>query len=59
MVAERLAQLEERPAREGLSEFGPWYDVCRPNCCVKTMRDGTQKPTVAAMDSEVGVPQAG
>lgn len=55
MVAERLAQLDERPERAGMSEFGPWYDVCRPDCCVKTMRDGTQKPTVAAVDSEVGV----
>lgn len=55
MVAERLAQLEDRPAREGMSELGPWYDVCRPNCCAKTMRDGTVKPTVAAVDSEVGV----
>lgn len=55
MVAERLAQLDERPQRAGMSEFGPWYDVCRPDCCVKTMRDGTQKPTVAAVDSEVGI----
>lgn len=57
MVAERLEQLPEaeRPERVGLTDFGPWFDVCRPNCCVKTMRDGTQKPTVAAVDSEVGV----
>ncbi|WP_049897448.1 ferrochelatase [Nesterenkonia massiliensis] len=57
MVAERLEQLPEaeRPERAGLTDFGPWFDVCRPNCCVKTMRDGTQKPTVAAVDSEVGV----
>ena len=59
MVAERLAPLEQRPERRGMTEFGPWYDVCRPHCCVKTMRDGTQKPTVAAVDSEVGAGHSG
>nr|WP_246349250.1 ferrochelatase [Nesterenkonia xinjiangensis] len=58
LIGERLAQAEDRPVREGLTDFGPWYDVCRPNCCVKVMLDGTEKPTVAAVDSEVGVPQA-
>jgi len=43
--------------RASAAELGPWFDVCRPNCCVKVMRDGTVKPTIAAVDSEVGVPQ--
>src|SRR5699024_10513200 len=34
MVAERLAQLDERPQRAGMSECGPWSDVRRPDCCV-------------------------
>lgn len=58
MVAERLAQLQQRSERLGLTDFGPWFDVCRPNCCVKVMRDGTEKPTVAAVDAEVGTASA-
>ena len=57
LVSERLAQLQDRPPRGGVTELGPWFDVCRPDCCVKVMLDGTVKPTVAAVDSEVGVPQ--
>ena len=33
--------------------LGPWFDVCRPECCVKIMRDGTQRPTIGALDSSV------
>ncbi len=55
IVEERLGTREGRAA---VGCFGPWYDVCRPNCCVKVMRDGTVRPTVAAVDSEVGVPSA-
>ena len=55
IVEERLGTREGRAA---VGCFDAWYDVCRPNCCVKVMRDGTQRPTVAAVDSEVGVPSA-
>jgi protoporphyrin/coproporphyrin ferrochelatase len=61
LVEERLAGPDGKALREGRESCvsgGPWYDVCRPNCCVKQMRDGTFKPTIAAVDSEVGVPQA-
>jgi protoporphyrin/coproporphyrin ferrochelatase len=61
LVSERLAGPDGqslKPGRESEAELGPWYDVCRANCCVKVMRDGTVKPTIAAVDSEVGVPQA-
>jgi protoporphyrin/coproporphyrin ferrochelatase len=53
LVEERLGRREGRAA---VGCFGPWRDVCAPNCCVKVMRDGTVRPTVAALDSEVGVP---
>ncbi|MFB0835594.1 ferrochelatase [Arthrobacter halodurans] len=59
LVSERLAGPDGRPLLEGRAseaDLGPWFDVCRPNCCVKVMRDGTVKPTIAAVDSEVGVP---
>ncbi|WP_051478640.1 ferrochelatase [Arthrobacter sp. H5] len=51
LVLERTTEniISERPA---LTELGPWYDVCRPNCCAN--RRG-EKPTVAALDSTVGV----
>ncbi len=55
IVEERLGTREGRAA---VGCFGAWYDVCRPNCCVKVMRDGTVPPTVAAVDSEVGVPSS-
>jgi protoporphyrin/coproporphyrin ferrochelatase len=55
IVEERLGTREGRAA---VGCFGAWYDVCRPNCCVKVMKDGTERPTVAAVDSEVGVPSA-
>ena len=61
LVCERLAGPDGSALLEGRAteaELGPWYDVCRANCCVKVMRDGTVKPTIAAVDSEVGVPQA-
>ena len=60
MVSERLLGTNGKALLDGRAseaELGPWYDVCRPNCCSKTMRDGTVKPTIAAVDSEVGVPR--
>lgn len=59
LVAERLAGSDGaalKPGRASVAELGPWFDVCRPNCCAKVMRDGSVKPTIAAVDSEVGVP---
>ena len=61
LIEERLAGPDGKPLREGREscvDGGPWFDVCRANCCVKQMRDGSYKPTIAAVDSEVGVPQA-
>ena len=60
LVEERLAGPDGKPLREGrLSEtaLGPWFDVCRPGCCEKLAMDGTLRPTIGAVDSEVGVPQ--
>ncbi len=56
MICERTVDhhIEGRAATTGIP---PWFDVCRPECCVKIMRDGTRKPTVAGADSTVGVPQ--
>ncbi|MDO5743873.1 MAG: ferrochelatase [Micrococcaceae bacterium] len=59
LVSERLADSAGEAVKEGrvsAAKLGPWFDVCRPNCCVKVMRDGTTKPTIAAVDAEVGVP---
>ncbi|WP_417216349.1 ferrochelatase [Arthrobacter sp.] len=59
LVCERLAGPDGNAllaGRASEAELGPWFDVCRPNCCAKVMRDGTVKPTIAAVDSEVGVP---
>ncbi|MDN6178970.1 MAG: ferrochelatase, partial [Micrococcaceae bacterium] len=59
MVSERLAGPDGTAllqGRESEVALGPWFDVCRPDCCSKVMRDGTIKPTIAAVDSEVGVP---
>ncbi len=59
LLAERLAGPDGKalkPGRGSVADLGPWFDVCRPNCCAKVMRDGTVKPTIAAVDSEVGVP---
>ncbi|MGO1886103.1 MAG: ferrochelatase [Citricoccus sp.] len=53
LVEERLGR---RTGREAVGCFGAWNDVCAPNCCVKVMRDGSVRPTVAAFDAEVGVP---
>ena len=53
IVEERLGR---RPGRAAVGCFGAWNDVCAPNCCVKVMRDGTVRPTVAAFDAEVGAP---
>ncbi|MFD1214726.1 ferrochelatase [Arthrobacter sp. GCM10027362] len=60
LISERLAGPGGKALLEGrasVADLGPWFDVCRANCCVKVMRDGTVKPTIAAVDSEVGVPQ--
>ncbi|WP_309070691.1 ferrochelatase [Arthrobacter sp.] len=53
LVSERTADntIVERPAT---TDLGPWYDVCRPNCCAN--RRG-EKPTVAGADSTVGLPE--
>ncbi|MET0873140.1 MAG: ferrochelatase [Paeniglutamicibacter terrestris] len=59
LLSERLAGPDGtalKSGRSSVAELGPWFDVCRPNCCAKVMRDGTVKPTIAAVDSEVGVP---
>ncbi len=59
LVSERLPGADGdalKPGRDSVAALGPWFDVCRPNCCAKAMRDGTVKPTIAAVDSEVGVP---
>ncbi|WP_026553392.1 ferrochelatase [Arthrobacter sp. H20] len=52
LVCERTVDnnITDRPAATNL---GPWFDVCRPNCCAN--RRGP-KPTVAAADSTVGLP---
>jgi ferrochelatase len=52
LVAERTIEnnIADRPATTAL---GPWFDVCRPNCCAN--RRG-EKPTIAAVDSTVGTP---
>lgn len=59
LISERLTGADGAallPGRASAAGLGPWFDVCRPNCCAKVMRDGTIKPTIAAVDSEVGVP---
>lgn len=45
------------PERASAAEGGPRPDVCPAGCCAKVMRDGTCRPTVAAVDSEVGAAQ--
>jgi ferrochelatase len=52
LVSERTIEnhIADRPSTTSL---GPWYDVCRPNCCAN--RRG-EKPTIAAVDSTVGTP---
>ena len=53
LVSERTADntIIERPST---TDLGPWYDVCRPNCCAN--RRG-EKPTIAGADSTVGLPE--
>lgn len=53
LVKERLGTSTERVSE---TTCGAWFDVCRPECCVKVMRDGTTKPTIAAVDAEVKAP---
>ncbi|WIV45703.1 ferrochelatase [Glutamicibacter nicotianae] len=59
LVEERLAGPGGKALRAGRAsvvEGGPWFDVCRPGCCEKRTLDGTLRPTIGAVDSEVGVP---
>lgn len=61
LIEERLLGADGKALREGRQSVvagGPWFDVCRPGCCEKRALDGTLRPTIAAVDSEVGVPQA-
>lgn len=61
LIEERLAGPDGKALREGRESVvpgGPWFDVCRPGCCEKRALDGTLRPTIAAVDSEVGVPSA-
>ncbi|MBG6216549.1 ferrochelatase [Arthrobacter sp. CAN_A6] len=52
LISERTVEnnIGERPST---TDLGPWYDVCRPNCCAN--RRG-EKPTIAAVDATVGTP---
>ena len=50
IVEERLGR---REGREAVGCFPAWYDVCRPDCCVKVMRDGSVRPTTSAVDAPV------
>ncbi len=50
IVEERMGR---REGRASLGCFGAWYDVCRPDCCSKVMRDGTVRPTTSAVDADV------
>ena len=52
MIQERSSQYS-LTGRASAASIGPWFDVCRPNCCAN--RRG-EKPTVAAVDSTVGTP---
>ena len=60
IIEERLLDENGRPRRTGRITSvpgGPWFDVCPASCCVKPALDGTLRPTIAGVDSEVGVPQ--
>lgn len=48
IVEERLGRREGRAAQ---GCFPAWYDVCRPGCCAKVMRDGSVRPTTSAVDA--------
>ena len=50
IVEERLGRREGRAAQ---GCFPAWYDVCRPDCCSKVMRDGSVRPTTSAVDAPV------
>ncbi|UXN30596.1 ferrochelatase [Glutamicibacter sp. M10] len=61
LIEERLLGEDGKARRAGRASVvqgGPWFDVCRPGCCEKRALDGTLRPTIAAVDSEVGVPQS-
>ncbi len=45
--------VKHQPEQKATTLLGPWFDVCRPECCVKIMRDGSQRPTIGAVDSSV------
>lgn len=58
IIEERLLDAQGQPRRQGrISKVpgGPWYDVCPAACCIKPALDGTLRPTIAGVDSEVGV----
>lgn len=60
VIEERLTGPDGAPRRTGRVSAvagGPWFDVCPAACCVKPAQDGSLRPTIAGMDSEVGVPQ--
>lgn len=60
IIEERLVDQHGAPRRTGrITEVpgGPWFDVCPSACCVKPALDGTHRPTIAGVDSEVGVPE--
>ncbi|MFC0581371.1 ferrochelatase [Micrococcoides hystricis] len=52
LVCERH-DVQHQSEQKAETLLGPWFDVCRPECCVKIMRDGTQRPTIGAVDSKV------
>ena len=61
VIEERLSDAAGNPRRTGrVSEVpgGPWFDICPAACCVKPALDGSLRPTIAAVDSEVGVAQS-
>lgn len=51
LVCERTVEnnIADRPA---VTSLGPWFDVCRTNCCANLRGP---KPTIAGEDSTVGV----
>ena len=50
IVEERMGL---RAGRAAVGCFPAWPDVCRPDCCVKVMRDGSVRPTTSAVDAAV------
>lgn len=50
LVCERTVA-NHRADRPAVTALGPWYDVCRPNCCTNFRGE---KPTIAGADTSVG-----